>query len=155
MFAAGEPFFMLTGEICDLNSAGTDTIYFDVKLPSEYVTAPLSVNGLYGTLDDTRMHKIGYFLQLGKLRMGNAVQPANTGYIVKADVANLSDTYDATLSYSQGVLGIQPVAGRNNNMIDVYTIDGKIVLRQVSSLALPTLLPAGIYIVGGQKIAIK
>ena len=154
-FAAGEPFFILTGSIAELDNTCTDKVYIDIAPPVDLVTAAVPSNGLYGLLDDGKMHKTGFILTGNKLKMSSSVLTANTGYIVKGDVQNISDTYDVTLSYANGLVGISPVvAGDSDELVSVYMLDGKCILKNVSKSSARERLPSGVYIIGKQKVMI-
>ena len=154
-FAAGEPFVMMAGSITDLDDTSTDTLYFDVASPNEFTTTPLVVNGMYGMLDNGTMAKLGYYLSHNKLRYGKATLDAQTGYIYKAQVKKISDSYDMTISPNQGISGISQASVKQaEEQNDIYTLDGKLLKSQVNTKDVQKQLPSGIYIIGKQKILV-
>ncbi len=152
-FAAGEPFFIMTGTIGELDADCEEMTYLPVVPPEEFVATPLSVNGVCGLLDEGMMPKVGYCVQKNKLKMTRIALPANSGYILRNDVAMVGNDYDMTLSTS-GVAGVKSPVIWDKETVDVYGIDGRCCLRGVRPASIKSLLPKGIYIVGDKKIVV-
>jgi hypothetical protein len=110
---------------------------------------------MYGMLDNGTMAKLGYYLSHNKLRYGKATLDAQTGYIYKAQVKKISDSYDMTISPNQGISGIsQAYVKQAEEQNDIYTLDGKLLKSQVNTKDVQKQLPSGIYIIGKQKILV-
>ena len=152
-FAAGEPFFILTGEIEALDASCEETVYMNVSPPDLLVTTPVTANGLYGLLDEAKMPKVGYVVQDNKLKMTRVTLPANSGYVIQKEIVTVDDDYDMTLTTS-GVSSVAlPVVG-NGNKVSVYSADGRCVARDLQPADILKKLPKGLYIVGNKKVII-
>lgn len=66
---------------------------------------------------------------------------------------NPNEKISATVTFTNDVDGIEETV--IDNLVDVYTLQGVIVKRQISVKDLETELPSGIYIVGGKKFVVK
>ena len=154
-FAAGEPFFIMTGDLSALDPASTETTYIAITPPNDFVTEATAVNGMYGLLDDGTMSRFGCYVQDNKIKLGKANLQGNTGYILKNEVQTTSDTHDITISATNGVSGITPVLIPTEEKTNVYTIDGKQLYNDINTSALRRTLPKGTYIIGKKKIIIK
>ena len=60
----------------------------------------------------------------------------------------------ANLSLYSGTLGIHEQTFATTNSHDVYSLDGRLLLRHASDHAIQSLAP-GIYIVGHRKVVVK
>jgi|GEM_PF-166567 len=154
-FAAGEPFFIMTGDLNDLDPASTETTCIAITPPNDFVTEPTAVNGLYGLLDDGLMPRIGCYVHDNKIKLGKANLKGNTGYILKNNVQTTSDTYDITISTTDVVAGITPVHAATTEKTDVYTLDGKQLYHDLPVSKVRETLEKGTYIIGKKKIIIK
>ena len=77
----------------------------------------------------------------------------NTGYILPVEteeVGDLSIPLEAALT-----TGITEAELNANSTVDVYTISGVKVRKNVKAASATAGLPAGIYVVGGQKVLVK
>jgi len=57
-------------------------------------------------------------------------------------------------SFSE-VTGVQTLTAGEAAVVDVYDLSGKVLLKQVKLAEAKTLLPAGVYIIGGEKVTFK
>ena len=141
-------------------------ITFDAVLNSEVVDKADTINGLGGTIDQmsTPVAHIGYFLEDSVVD-----EPANTtiGYqravLIPWLVENLADS-DPNISVDKivyvkgnGMLnGInETVIEDPKELVDVYSIDGVLLRRNVARGNATSGLAKGIYIVGKQKVLVK
>ena len=63
--------------------------------------------------------------------------------------------YLRTPAYRVGTSAVDTISGTEVTPVDVYTISGAIVKRQVNPASATEDLPAGIYIVGGRKVFVR
>ena len=139
---------------------------FSAVLNSEVVDKADTINGLGGTLDQmsTPVAHIGYFLEDSVVD-----EPANTaiGYhravLVPWLVENLADS-DPNISVDKivyvkgnGMLNdIKDVVIEDpKEIVDVYSVDGVLIRRNVARINATNGLAKGIYIVGKQKVLVK
>ena len=139
---------------------------FSAVLNSEVVDKADTINGLGGTLDQmsTPVAHIGYFLEDSVVD-----EPANTtiGYqravLVPWLVENLADS-DPNISVDKivyvkgnGMLnGVNEVIVEDQaEKVDVYSIDGVLLRRNVARGSATNGLAKGIYIVGKEKVLVK
>ena len=118
---------------------------------------PLTVNGLVGTLAATPLPE-----GKGKI-MGGAVAmtkdgetaAANSGYFNAVPQIDESEATDVYFE-AEGVLSaIGQVVVNKEESADVYTLSGVKVRSNVKGAAATNGLPAGIYVVNGQKVLVK
>lgn len=126
---------------------------------SDYVFTPAAANGLVGTIceRDTISGGTAYFSN-GELKdvKGDAtyVIGANSGYLV--DCATTTEEGDATIDLGQFLTGINDSkVVVLSSTVDVYSLNGTLVRKNVKSVDATKNLPAGIYVVGGVKVLVK
>lgn len=126
---------------------------------SDYVFTPAAANGLVGTIceRDTISGGTAYFSN-GELKdvKSNAtyVIGANSGYLV--DCATTTEEGDATIDLGQFLTGINDSkVVVLSSTVDVYSLNGTLVRKNVKSVDATKNLPAGIYVVGGVKVLVK
>ena len=137
-------------------------ITFDAVLNSEVVDKADTINGLGGTLDQmsTPVAHIGYFLEDSVVD-----EPANTtiGYqravLIPWLVEQVPDAQVDKIVYVKGngmLNGInETVIEDPKEIVDVYSIDGVLLRRNVARANATNGLAKGIYIVGKQKVLVK
>ncbi len=64
-------------------------------------------------------------------------------------------SYEALSPVYQRFTGVDDIEADNNTPVDVYTLDGKVIAKQILPADAKTSLANGTYIIGGQKIIIK
>ena len=162
---AGTPLIVSAGDWENNDSENVESIDLVMEMPQgDIVTEPLTVNGLVGTLDGCMLTKagLGYVAnnRLNILEENPASVKLNgcRAWIDPAQVTELTDKVTALTLTGSGVLnGVKTMqavtsSAKNNN---VYTIDGKLLKRNVQSLDAVKGLKKGIYIVGKKKVAVN
>ena len=83
--------------------------------------------------------------------------PGRSGYIDVTKVKDLGGSIDKTITINGVINDIQNVeiVEENSEFVDVYTIDGVLVKRNVLRSAATEGLTKGIYIVGKDKVLVK
>lgn len=167
--AAGQPFVYIPNEGAHYNMEGYDGFYLtecadgnnDGHLIPTYVMDGGNHNGLYGTVTGERIAdgngviiNNGLFLTNGSSR--NNIAP-NSGWISADYPKDYEPTED--LPYLElpegGISGIGQAVVQTNERVDVYTVTGVLVRRNVLRSQAANGLPKGIYIIGGQKRLVK
>ena len=167
---AGTPFiFKANDEVLDDNNL--PNAYFmtaeggfaDVDGLFTYALTPKSVNGLTGTVAavDTCYKDRAYFDAAGELRTtgskGKVAIGNNSGYFNGTHATGVStEGADALIDLPEGAVinGIADVVVLPE-VVDVYSLNGVLVRKNVKSANAVNGLPAGIYVVGGQKVIVK
>lgn len=156
-FAAGEPFLLVMGDVSQFDAANKQTAFLKVLPPNDFTLEPLDVNGLHGVLDHTSLSKICYFFVDNALkRRTNQLSSldGHTAYIVRSEITATGDPVDATVKANGTVVtGIVPAVVAEGTT-DVYSADGRLVLRGATPAEI-SCLPRGIYIVGKDKKFLK
>lgn len=168
--AAGEPFFYVCGTSFGMPAEPTaaDTTSFVVFVPAlesiEFAQQPLESNGLIGNYySGTKVVK-GF----GILREEDGVQTIgattaneqlgwNTAYIDPALVKNADQPGEITVKINGNLsTNIQEaINDAQTGPVNVYSIDGVLIKKNVKASEAIKGLAKGIYIVGNQKIAIQ
>ena len=122
-----------------------------------YVFTPLTVNGLVGTLAATPLPEGKGKIVSGAVAMtkDGETAAANSGYFNAVPQIDESEATDVYLE-AEGVLSaIGQVVVNKAESADVYTLSGVKVRSNVKGAAATNGLPAGIYVVNGQKVLVK
>lgn len=160
IFKAEEADYLQNGQFAEFAYADGQVVEGINDL--EYGYTPQAVNGLVGTLLEavTPGKAFGYFNNAGNvLETGaNTEIGVNSGYICVTNPgeANEADG-DAVIE-----LGKVTVTDINENdvvvlpsVVNVYSINGTLVRKNVNATNATNGLPAGIYVVGNQKVLVK
>ena len=86
---------------------------------------------------------------------GQAFRPTRCGFNWEnqsATATNLEIKHVGSLSE---VTGLQTVAKAAASTVDVYDLKGHLVRKQADAGSVKATLPAGIYIIGGEKVTVK
>lgn len=81
-----------------------------------------------------------------------------TGYLVSTLISETGEDYDVLLSISDSgnLVGVQTAVRQDTgDVVNVYTIDGMLVRKQVSAATATQGLAKGLYIVGKKKVLVK
>ncbi len=127
-----------------------------------YCLTPKSANGLTGTLAQTDTCGVdrAYF-DNGALRLTKSSKVAigaNSGYFNGSHVTGVSaEGADATIDIPAGgdITGIGQNVVVLPETVSVYSLNGTLLRKNVRSASAVNGLPAGIYVVGGQKVIVK
>lgn len=159
---AGTPFIFKAEENIE-NNAAVFTYACDGDINAlNYVYEPVKVNGLKGTICEADTAVAGNaYLAGGKLVAANSntVIGNNSGYFDGTHAKNVDASsaaefielgkIDITTSIDNAEVVVLP------SVVDVYTINGTLVRKNVKAANALKGLPAGLYIVGGQKMIVK
>ena len=158
---AGVPFILEYGNYEEYSAENSVLNEFYFLVPDDVSTTATEDNGLIGTLDGLTIEKSGFgYLTNGGLAVTEAAATSiigQRGYIDPAKVQTREGNTDRVLVLEGGLInGAKPiVAGKATENINVYTIDGKLIKRNVKATDASKGLNKGIYIVGKKKIAVK
>ena len=162
-FEAGEPFVLVTTAEPDAN--GQQPLWF--LLPPEEAnaitdTSVVTSNGLIGTLEGFNIKgQASLYFNNSVLNVCNdagAYISGRSGYIDVTKVQDLGGSIDKTISINGIINDIQKVeivGDGDNEKVDVYTIDGVLLKRNVKASEATKNLGKGIYIVGKKKVLVK
>ncbi len=166
---AGTPFiFKANDEVKDDNNrpwAYFETAEGDLSSLDGLFTydfTPKSVNGLTGTIaqTDTCRADRAYF-DNGTLRLtksGKVAIGVNSGYFNGQHATGVSaEGADATIDIPEGgdITGINQSVVVLPETVSVYSLNGTLLRKNVKAGSAVNGLPAGIYVVGGQKVIVK
>ena len=162
-FKAGEPFVLLIG---DTTKFATDhnNIDLTVSLPDHnYSLAIDTVNGLISVPTSYKIIKAGYgYFSNARLKAttGTALTIGfQGGYIDGNRIATpADDQFDLEIITVSGSIinAVKPIISKDPNLVvNIYTLDGKLLKRNVKSSEALKGLSKGIYIVGKKKVALK
>ena len=157
-FEAGEPMILVAG---DYESSEHPNVQVQFNVPTDVVdTAAVTANGLVGTLDGftIKTEGMGYF-QDGALKSitGSKFFEGRSGYIDPGKVVNNPEaSVDLVITTSETLNGCKTVmTSPTSEVVNVYTIDGVLVKKNVKALKAVEGLMKGIYIIGGKKKLVK
>ena len=159
-FEAGEPFIMTVNDYTQYDPNGkSEPISFSA--PSTVVdTSAIVVNGLVGTLEGLTITKAGLGIFVDSTLV---ITPATStsisgrgGYIDPNRVINEEGTADLIIDIKGSMTGIKEVVvKKSTDRVNVYTIDGKLLKKNVKATDAEKNLGKGIYIIGKKKVAIR
>ena len=154
-FAAGEAFFVMTGQLEDLEENSSETVLLKVQPPTELDTEDKEFNGLFSVLGGKQVYNAAYYMVNNVLRASsNVVIPAHEGYVQRNKVVATGQPADLTLVRNGGVTGIIPIAARQDGAVDMYSVDGRMVRRGVQLQDAFEGLHPGIYVINGRKVVV-
>lgn len=151
----GTPFFYIEE---DGESVVTLTTDYSSILEITPATEAKNVNGLQGTLAPISNPHLNYGTLLNNaivdIDEGDAISN-NSGYILPS-IATTTETGDAQIKIDGTINAISTVApAQEATVVSVYTLTGVRVRANVKAANATNGLPAGLYIVGSQKVLVK
>ena len=161
-FEAGEPFVIVTND--EPNEEGQQPLTFNLP-PAEANaitdTSAIVSNGLVGTLEGFNITgEANLYFDNSELKVGTDAGifiAGRSGYIDFTKVKDLGGSIDKTISVNGVInnIGKVEITGDANATVDVYSIDGVLLKRNVKASEATKNLAKGIYIVGKKKILVK
>lgn len=161
-FEAGEPMILIINDYED-PEATHDIVTFSMPLPEDVVDSATTSNGLVGTLPGVtfKLNGKGY-IKNNKLYTSSAYSTtaidALSGYIDLTQIVNEEGDADLEIDATGFVTGEANTVlsdAAKNGKVNVYTIDGVLVKKNVSAGTATQGLRKGIYIVGKKKMIVK
>lgn len=165
-FKAGEPFILVVGDTA-LNDGTVEKVSIPFATPSADDMATLlvadTVNGLVGTYRtfDLRKGGFGYFTatRFRATEEKNAVTiDAHTGYVDPGKITTLAGDPSVVISVTgDNILNdiAKTVLTKAAGKVNVYTVDGTLVKRNVKASEAKDGLARGIYIIGRKKVIVR
>ncbi len=158
-FAAGEPFIIEVGDYTQFGD-GSEQQGIQFLIPETVTdTSAIVANGLVGTLQGETIAKPGMGIFVNsqlKASEKNAGISGREGYIIPQQVVNEEGEADLVIETGESITGIKnTVVLRPTDKVNVYTIDGKLIKRNVKATEAGKNLKKGIYIIGKRKVAVK
>lgn len=165
---SGTPIILETGSYGQYDPTSTDSVTFDCKID----TAQLDLALIDGTEVDATVglqSTVAVDAGSGRLFFRNALlQPISgsvtltrqTGYINLNDIVDTSDQYNPSdvtpIPVNGSIVGIgKTTLSKANEPVNVYTIDGVLVKKNVKAANATQGLSKGIYVVGKEKVLVK
>lgn len=156
---AGEPMILVVGDYLSTDHSNTSAVQFNV--PDDVVDTPVAANGLIGTLEGVTANAVGmgYFdgdFQL-KATTGSQFFAGRSGYIDPGQIVNDEEAEENIVIYTTDRLNNIKNAKvlRGSETVNVYTIDGTLVKRNVKAANAKSGLAKGVYIIGKQKVLVR
>ncbi|MDD4760377.1 MAG: hypothetical protein PHU66_06150, partial [Bacteroidaceae bacterium] len=117
-------------------------------------------NGLVGTLQGVTISKPGLGIfkdsKLAATKTNNLSIAGREGYINPNLVTTQEGSTDLTIEVADLLNGVKSVVvNKSTDKVNVYTIDGKLLKRNVKATEAGKGLNKGLYIVGKKKVAVK
>jgi len=162
-FKAGEPFVLLVGDTTKF-AVDHNNIDLTVSVPDHnYNLAVDTVNGLISVPTSFKIGTQGYgYFSSATLKVTTKTAVTigfQSGYIDGNGIDTAADdNYDLEIITVSGSIinAVKPIISNNpNQIVNIYTLDGKLLKRNVKSSEALNGLNKGIYIVGKKKVVLK
>ena len=161
-FKAGEPFVLVTTAEPDENGQQPLAFLLPPAEPGAITdTSAVDCNGLVGTLEGLNISgQTSLYFDDSELKVCSSSAVfvlGRSGYIDFTKVKDLGGPIDKTISVNGVINNIANVeaVGNTNDIVNVYTVDGVLLKRNVKAAEATQNLPKGIYIVGKKKVLVK
>ena len=163
---AGEPFILVVGDLAQSSFGGTTQLYFNTASIVEEQAQTIYNGAAVGTLVGTRIRKpgLGYF-EASILKIPDPTKIANakywilprSGYVNPNLFVDEGITPDFSKTYNRVmVTDIKDcISSSSTEKVDVYSIEGVMIKKQVPASDAQTGLNSGLYIIGKQKVKIQ
>lgn len=151
LIPAGTPFVIQTGEEEDFIKVYPNASTVEELVEEGYEYGHIAQNGLVGTLNALKV-KAGLGLLIDnvvKNSVDNTSVSAGSGYFT--EIPETTEDGDLTVEITEVINGIASIDAATDAPADVYSITGVKVRNGKSAKN----LPAGLYIIGGQKVLVK
>ena len=158
---AGTPVILLADAISnsDGSTVGSLVIGCEDLSTAEFVFEPKVGDGLCGTIcEPVDINENCGHLAGGKIVTGAYTVPCNSAYLANAAIT--SEKGKAFIELGKGVGDI--LTGIDDakvvvlpSVVNVYGINGQLIKKSVKAANATKNLPAGVYVIGGQKVLVK
>ena len=160
--SAGTPFILVAGELAADNTGDTINVDLGLVYDSEISTQAKEANGLIGLMNNLTVEQQGLgFFSLNGLEsynaeeMGNVVIGGQHGYIDGHKVV-ASGEAEIYIPVKNGVITeIKQAVKDSKAIVNVYTVDGKLVRKNVKNADALKGLQKGLYVVNGKVYSVK
>lgn len=158
---AGTPVILLA-EVLTNNGKGTVgnlTVGCEDLASAEFVFEPKVGDGLCGVLcEPVEIAETCGHIANGKIVTGAYTVPCNGAYLANAAIT--AEKGDASIALAKGVG--DTLTGIDDakvvvlpSVVNVYGINGQLIKKSVKAANATKNLPAGVYVIGGQKVLVK
>ena len=160
---AGTPVILLADILSNngngSSTVGNVTVGCEDLSTAEFVFEPKVGDGLCGTIcEPVDIAETCGHLANGKIVTGAYTVPCNGAYLANAAVT--AEKGDQTIELGEGVGDI--LTGIDDakvvvlpSVVNVYGINGQLIKKSVKAANATKNLPAGVYVIGGQKVLVK
>ncbi len=157
---AGVPFVIIEGDYNEYDAENSETTSIYTTLPATVDTTVREANGLVGTFDGCDISKEGYgYMRGGKLNVttGTPVHIYGmSGWLDLDKVKPQEGATDVVITVDGMINDIREInAAAAKVSVNVYTVDGTLVKKNVNPAEAAKTLSKGIYIIGGKKVLVK
>ena len=151
---------MTFGDYTAYDEETSEWDYFYSFAPENVITEATEANGLIGTLDGLTIEKkgLGYIVNSGLQATADAAVKIDgqRGYIDPSKVKTQDGATDLVISCEGLLSGLRIVKVNSaKELVDVYTIDGKLIKKNVKATEAQKGLAKGIYVIGKDKVGVK
>jgi hypothetical protein len=160
-FEAGEPFVLVANNYAAYDVSNVTTTVFAVVPPESFSFENKTVNGLTSTLDYVVAPKIGLGYFVNSVIKGSTSETGfagHTGYVDLKAVVDADPNTKADLVIKlngTGVTSVKGIIANNEKLVNVYSIDGKLLKQNVKNADAQRNLSKGVYVIGKKKVLIK
>ena len=154
---AGEPFVLVIG---DYTQEAGEAQPLVLSVPETVVSNSVAAPGLVGTLTGVKVSKSGYGMFINNALVNTTSFAVNfaggRGYIDPTTIVNEEGEADLVIETNETIDAIQTVIRQQGNQkVNVYTIDGKLLKRQVNAGDAKKELKKGLYIINKKKVSVR
>ena len=158
---AGQPFILVTGDTT-LYEADQPKVALNFDTPTDLTIVGDTVNGLVPAFPSNKLSKAGFGYFSGNVLNVTdgetaVTVTAHSGYIMPNLIVAKEGEPDVVIStFEGGILNsIKKAVSKLNTTVDVYTVDGALVKRNVKASDAKKGLKKGLYIIGKEKVLVK
>ena len=158
---AGQPFILVTGDTT-LYEADQPKVALNFDTPADLTIVGDTVNGLVPAFPSKKLSAAGFGYFSGnalKVTDGekSVTVTAHSGYIMPNLIVAQEGEPDVVIStFEGGILNsIKKAVSKLNTTVNVYTVDGALVKRNVKASDAKKGLKKGLYIIGKEKVLVK